>query len=274
MENIKNILSKAASAANSAAKWCTDNLSFVLIIAVVVLSILLARQCNRVAEYKSEKDRLENNLAAVQDSLYNYQKDGYNYAQMLALQLKLSELADSLKMTDGNTPVTITQFITQVKDTVFLAGEVRHDTVFAPMFSSDMGVLMVERHDRFGNSSRDISVFSPYVVSASDGKVYMSDSVEVIIGQNIWLESTLYKGKDKRTYMQVRSDYPSTSFNNGQGILVTNGDEYTFQARKRFGVGFGIQAGYGIGLHNNQPVFTPYIGLGASLNWNPKRLQF
>ena len=274
MENIKNILSKAVSSANSAAKWCTDNLSFVLIIAVVVLSILLARQCNRVSEYKNEKDRLENNLAAVQDSLHNYQKDGYNYAQMLALQLKLSELADSLKMTDGNTPVTITQFITQVRDTVWLDGKVVHDTVFAPMFASDKGVLTAERHDRFGNSSRDISVFSPYIVSASDGKVYASDSVEVIIGQNIWLESTLYKGKDKRTYMRVRSDYPSTSFNGGQGILVTNGDEYAFQARKRFGVGFGIQAGYGIGFHNSQPVLTPYIGLGASLNWNPRRLQF
>lgn len=274
MENIKNILSKAMSIASSATKWCMENLSFVLVIAVVVLSILLARQCNRVAEYKSEKDRLENNLAAVQDSLHNYQKDGYNYAQMLALQLKLSELADSLKMSDGNTPVTITQFITQVKDTVYLASEVKHDTVYTPMFMSDRGVITAERHDNFGKSGRDISVFAPYYVSSTDGCVYSSDSLEVILAQNIWLESTLYKGKDKRTYMRVRSDYPSTSFNNGQGILVTNGDDYTFQARKRFGVGFGIQAGYGIGFIGGRPILTPYIGLGASLNWNPKRLQF
>ena len=80
--------------------------------------------------------------------------------------------------------------------------------------------------------------------------------------------------KDGKTYMVVRTDYPNTVFNSGRGILVDNGDEYAFQARKRFGLGFGIQAGYGIGFRNGQPVLTPYIGLGASLNWNPRRLQF
>ena len=272
--NIKESLKKVFGNITTITKWCLDHLSFLLLVATVVLAMLLARQCERAKLYKDEKARLENNIAAMNDTLMNYKKNGYNYAQMLALQLKLNELADSLQLGNGNTPVTIMQYITSIKDTVYLAGEVVHDTVYSPMFASDKGIIMGERSDRFGKSSRNMSVFTPYYVSAADGKVYAYDSIEVILSQNIWLESTLYKGKDKKTYMQVRSDYPSTAFNSGNGILVDNGPEYELQARKRFGVGIGLQAGYGIGFNMGKPVLTPYIGVGIGLQYTPRRFQF
>lgn len=271
---IRDVLEEGFYWTMTGLKWVLDHISILLLAATVLLAVLLARQCSRAETLKKEKNRLENNIEAMNDTLKNYKKDGYSYAQMLALQLKVGELADSLKLEKGKTPVTITKYVASIRDTVYIKGEVVHDTVFAAVYFSDFGYIFGSRTDLFGRSWRSLSVTVPYCVDMSDGKVLGTDSIEVTMAQDIWLEGTIYTAKDGKTYMVVRTDYPNTVFNSGRGILVDNGDEYAFQARKRFGLGFGIQAGYGIGFRNGQPVLTPYIGLGASLNWNPRRLQF
>lgn len=249
------------------------NLKWVLAVAVLVLFMCLVRSCNLNDEAKKEKQRLENNILALNDTLKNYKKNGVTYATMRALQLRIDELADSLKLERGKTPVTIINYVTSIDDTVYLASDVVHDTAYINGLLVDRGVVVSDRSDRFGKSTRHINVRTPYRV-VEGNLLTVTDSTVVLLEQDIWLESALYKDRKGYTYIQLKTDYPSVLFNNGTGILVDNGKKYEYSARKSFGLGIGFQVGYGMCFPDGRLRMSPYVGIGLGLQWNPKFLQF
>lgn len=261
-DNVKNVFS-----------FLIKNIKFILVVFVLILTMCLVRQCNNYQREKSEKERLENNIVALNDSLKNYKKNGVNYAEMRALRLHINELSDSLKLERGKTPITIINYNTNISDTVYLASNIIHDTLFINSTYIDKGVVISEKNETFGKSSRYVNVKTPYTIEKSTGML-LTDTSTVVINQNIWVESTLYKDKKNNTYIRLKTDYPSAIFNNGLGVLVENGKEYNYKERKNFGVGFGIHAGYGIVFPNGNVKLAPYIGIGVGLQWNPKFLQF
>ena len=267
--NIKNFFDKVWSVFSFLGK----NIKFILVVVALILAMCLVRQCNNYQREKSERERLENNIAALNDTLKNYKKNGVNYAEMRALRLRINELADSLKLERGKTPVTIINYNTHINDTVYLASNPIHDTVFLNSIYIDRGVVVAEKNETFGKSSRHINVKTPYTIDKNTG-VLLTDTSTVVINQNIWMESTLYKDKKNNTYIRLKTDYPSAVFNNGLGVLVENGNEYNYKERKSFGVGLGIHAGYGVVFPNGSVKLAPYIGIGVGLQWNPKFLQF
>ena len=258
MEQIKTFLNKYGK--------------YILIIGIVVLFCILLKQCDTINKYKDEKARLENNLLAINDTLKNYKDGKYNLAEMRAMQLRIDELADSLKLERGKEPITIIKYVAVVSDSVSVPVTVIHDTVFIEKAWSDMGWLTANDNSQFGNSSRNIYVRIPYKVNCETGMLESNSNADIELDQNIWVESTLYRDKKGYTYIRLKTDYPSCTFNNGAGILVTD-KSYEYKSRKQFGLGIGIQVGYGAAL--SRPVkMTPYIGVGLSLNWNPRFLQF
>lgn len=250
------------------------NLKWVLAVAVLVLVMCLVRSCNLNDWYKKENQRLENNALAYGDTLKNYKdRDGKNAATMRALQLRADELADSLRLEKGKTPVTIINYVTSIDDTVYLVSDVIHDTAYINGLLVDRGVVVSDRTDWFGKSRRHVNVRTPYRV-VEGSLLTVTDSTVVLLEQDIWLESALYKDKKGYTYIQLKTDYPSVLFNNGTGILVDNGKKYEYSARKSFGLGIGFQVGYGMCFPDGRVRMSPYVGIGVGLQWNPKFLQF
>lgn len=260
--------------ASNAIGFVKNNTTLILFVLLCVFAMLFVKSCKILNKQKEETARLENNVLALNDTLKNYKKDGKNIATMRALQLKVEELEDSLKLERGKTPVTIINYMANVDDTVYLPTTAKHDTVYIEKFVSDRGLITAERYDTFGKSKRHIYVSTPYAVNSSNGMLYAADSTEVVLNQDIWLESILYKDGNKHTYIMLSTDYPSITFNNGTGILVENGSDYDYSVRKNFGVGIGLHVGYGANVLNGSIRPAPYIGVGIGLQWNPKFLQF
>ncbi len=262
-ETIKNIF-----------KFINDNTKWILLFACVVLAFIMFKQCKSIQEYESEKTRLENNLLAANDTLKNYRDNGWTIATMRALQLRADELADSLKLERGKAPITIIKYVTAVNDTFTAPTIVIHDTTYLNEFPwSDKGIIVSNEKSVFGKSWRETKITTPYYVDCESGLLNADGESEVILNQNIWVESNLYRDKKGYTYLQLKTDYPACTFNSGTAILVSD-DKYEYKNRKQFGLGLGLQIGYGGTLVDSKVRMSPYIGLGLSLNWNPRFLQF
>lgn len=245
---------------------------YFLIVTLIVLIAVVVKQCDSINKYKSEKTRLENNLLAVNDTLKNYKDGKYNIAEMRAMQLRIDELNDSLKLERGKTPVTIIQYVTDIADSLDIPVIIVHDTMYIEKPWSDRGLITASENSVFGNSSRNVDISIPYKVNCETGLLESDGNANLDIMQNIWVECVLYRDKKGYTYIRLKTDYPSCTFNNGAAILVSD-KSYEYKNRKQFGAGIGIQLGYGAVL--SKPVrMAPYIGIGISFNWNPRFLQF
>lgn len=258
---------------NRIIEFLRKNSKFILYAILFVMALLLIRQCDRVSSYKKEKQRLENNLLALNDTLKNYKKNGVTVAEMRALQLKYNELADSLKMERNKKPLTIIKYISTINDSLNLKPIVIRDTVYKGQDVADRGVVKAFESKKFQKSSRSIDITVPYMVNRETGLMETTGNAIVKLDQDIWVEAYLYKDKKNFTYLRLKTDYPSLTFNTGTAIEVLD-DKYDYKQRKQWGVGLGVQVGYGVGMAGGRIKPTPYIGLGVSLNWNPRFLQF
>ena len=247
-------------------------LTLVVITGAIVLAILFARSCNRNEYLKSELARYENNLKAANDSLKNYKDGIYQCAEMRALQLRVDELEDSLKLERGKEPITIIKYITSIADTVYISGDIIHDTVNIGNLC-DRGSISLHKENTFGRSSRLLDVSVPYTIDSSCN-MEVGEST-IALNQNIWIDASTYKDKKGETYLRLKTDYPNVTFNSGTAIVVTDGA--VTEKKKHFGVCFGATIGYGVAITNNGALSAspaPYIGLGATIGWQPDKLKF
>lgn len=252
----------------------TKNFKWILIAVIAVLLATNARTCSKLRSEQDENLRLNNNLLALNDTLKNYKDGKYNLAEMRALQLRVDELEDSLKLERGKTPITIIKYVTSVNDTFQAPVTIIHDTIYLDdnMNISDAGIIKSEEHSVFEKSSRNVIVETPYYVNCNDGLLYADGESTITIEQDIWLENVLYKDKKGYTYIRLKTDYPGVTFNSGTAILVSDPKTERKQ-RKQFGLGIGLHVGYGT-TFNNGVKMAPYIGIGLGLQWNPRFLQF
>ena len=129
-------------------------------------------------------------------------------------------------------------------------------------------VLSFDSKSNWEKSSRLIDVSLPYTFTDS----LMFGSATIGLKQNIWLDATLSQDLNtKEVFIKLTSDYPGTTFNNTQGIMIDqNSPEFkSIQMKNRKPFGLGVNMGMGITGDGN---FGPYIGIGIS--WNPKLLQW
>ena len=133
----------------------SKNLKWILMAIIAILIFTTARNCSKYKAEKEESLRLENNLLALNDTLKNYKDGIYNLAKMRALQLRIDELADSLKLERGKAPITIIKYVTVVNDTFQAPVTIIHDTLWfdVGINISDAGIIYSHEHTLFEKSS-------------------------------------------------------------------------------------------------------------------------
>ena len=234
-----------------------------------VLLFLLLRQCNQTEIAKGEVTRFQNNLVAANDTIRNYVNErGESVGEIKGLSLSLEELKDSLEYEKGRPPITIVKYKTIIQEKIVEVPVVTKDTVTEQDGNSFNSILSFNSDSTWSRSSRSINVNLPY--SFTDSLTFGTASIG--LKQNIWLDATLSQSmKTKEIFIKLTSDYPGTTFNSAQGIMIDRKSKefrsLQMQNRKKFG--FGLNMGVGV---TGTGDFTPYLGIGVS--WSPKLLQW
>jgi hypothetical protein len=232
---------------------------------IVVLCILLFRQCQATGEAKGEANRIDNNWKASLDTIENYiDKNGNAAAEIRALNLSLEEIEDQLEFEKGKPPLTVIKTETVIKEVIVEIPVTVVDTVIGNFNSA----LTFSDTATWGKSFRKVGVFVPYEL---DGTYIDFGSATIDLNQNIFLSAALTRdSKTKELFVNLSTDYPGTTFNSAEGILIDQRSkafkDLQYQNRKTLGLGLQL----GVGLSSNG--VSPYIGIG--LNYTPKFLQW
>ena len=108
----------------------------------------------------------------------------------------------------------------------------------------------------------------PYEI---DGVSIDFGNATIDLNQNIFLSASLLRDtKTKELFVNLTTDYPGTTFNSAQGILIDQKSNAFkgLQYENRKTLGLGLQLGVGLSGEG----IGPYIGIG--LNYTPKFLQW
>jgi hypothetical protein len=237
---------------------------------MVVLLFLLVRQCNETANAKGEVTRIQNNLVAANDTINNYvNENGESVGEIRGLTLTLDELKDSLEIEKNKPPITIVKYKTIIKEKIVEVPVVSSDTIIKQGDQEFNSIVSFSSDSTWEKSSRSLKVVLPYTFIVDS---LMFGSANIDLAQNIWLSATLSQDQDtKEVFIKLTSDYPGTTFNNAQGIMIdTKSSAFqSLQLQNRKSFGFGVNGGYGV---IGTGTLGPYIGIGIS--WNPKLLQW
>jgi|TARA_R110001592_G_scaffold36769_1_gene123388 hypothetical protein len=236
---------------------------------IVVLLFLLVRQCNETENAKGEVTRIQNNLVAANDTIKNYvNENGESVGEIKGLTLTLEELQDSLKIEQMKPPITIVKYKTIIKEKIVEVPVMSQDTIIMQGGKEFNSIVSFSSDSSWEKSSRSLKVSLPYTFI--DSLTFGAATID--LSQNIWLNATLSQDQEtKEVYIQLTSDYPGTTFNGAQGIMIdTKSSAFqSLQLKNRKPFGLGINAGVGVVSDGK---FGPYIGIGIS--WNPKLLQW
>jgi len=241
------------------------NMRMFLLGGIVVLCILLFRQCQATDEAEGEANKISNNWKASLDTIDNYiDKNGNAAAEIRALNLSLEEIAGELEFEKDKPPITIIKTETVIHEVIVEVPV----TVIDTMVGNFNSALSLSDTATWGKSFRDVSVFVPYKVN--DININFGNAT-IELNQNIFLTASLIRDtKTKELFVNLLTDYPGTTFNSAQGILIDQkGKAFkSLQYENRKTLGIGLQLG--VGLSGNG--IGPYVGIG--LNYTPKFLQW
>jgi hypothetical protein len=236
---------------------------------IMLLMFLLLRQCNQTEIAKGEVIRFQNNLTAANDTIINYtDRNGKSIGKIKGLSLSLEELKDSLEYEKGRPPITIIKYTTTIKEVIVEVPVITKDTVTNQDGTTFNSILSFKADSNWPKSSRSINVDLPY--SIADSLIFGTALIN--LKQDIWLDATLSQDmKTKEIFIKLTSDYPGTTFNSAQGIMIDRKSKEfrSLQMQNRKAFGFGLNMGMGM---TGTGEFTPYIGIGVS--WSPKLLQW
>jgi hypothetical protein len=183
---------------------------------------------------------------------------------MRGLVYTIDELEESLDYEKSKPPVTIIEYVTEVKEVI--TTETIIDTIGQRPDGTFIHLLQMIDSARFDKSYRNIEVNVPVWIDTT----ISAGKAEIKISQGIWLNANLYQDiKTKEVFVELKTDYPGITFNNAQGVLVQRDDAFkgfSFSQRKQFGLGIHL----GVGLTGNN--ISPYVGVGV--HYTPKFLQW
>lgn len=252
------------------------------LVAIVILVLLLLRQCGVANDAKREAERSLHNLLAEQDSVRTIKsKLGNVLVEKSAFQLKYSELsADQkeliaqLELEKNKRPGVIIETQVVYKDTSILVP-------VEAKIKDGMNYLSFSYNPVLpGSNKLSIGGKLPYTSkldTLSDGTYsprVIPGEAQLSIEQRIDLVTGLYRDpKTNRLYVRASTSFPGITFNDIQALDMVD-DPGTRKALKgaRKNWGIGINAGYGMVITQNGYSTGPMIGVG--INYSPKFLQF
>lgn len=243
------------------------NTRMFLLAGIMILVFMVISQHNKNEESKREITRLNNNAVALQDTILNYINErGEWSAKIRALNLNLSELADSLIYEKNKPPITIVRYQAVVVEKIVEVPVYIYET--DTVYQGFNSFIVAESSDSWGKSSRNILVKVPF---SMDETGIVTSNASIDLEQNIWLSASL--NRDKKTdeiFVNLHTDYPGTTFNNAQGVLVNHRSSFfkDLEYKERKSLGLGLQLGVGLAGSS----ISPYVGVGVS--YTPKFLQW
>ena len=95
------------------------NIKLIMGAGIVILFMLLMHQCSSTQQAKDEVVRITNNNLALADTIRNYiDENGILNGEIRGLHLKVSELGDEVEYEKSKPPVTVVEYITEVRDSI------------------------------------------------------------------------------------------------------------------------------------------------------------
>ena len=260
---------------------------FFLLSVIVVMIMLTLKQCGEADHAKAEALREHNNYLASLDSVRTIKNElGHIIQEKATYELKASELSkeqkDLIAQLDlksngrGNTPNSVINVVTEIRDSVNVASTIVKDP------NGDESINFVHNPQMPGNNKLKITGKTPYVINLqvdpTDPTKYVSSIVpgltSLLMEQNIDITTGIYRDpKTKRMMTRVSTTYPGLTFNDINSFDITDNPDTRKAlkaARKEFGLG--IQVGYG--LSGSSAGITPGFYIGAGIHYSPKFLQF
>ena len=277
--------------------WITnpENKNKLYFIAVIILFVFMWMQCTRIrslkddlSESEKEKDRLENNILAANDTIHSYQtKTGSLHAEISAYQVTLEELDGRYKHLFSDfekwskqPPKTIIEYNLKIIEKILKVpvnvdlnadGSGKFSFMDSVNYSDGnsrilSGILpFQQKYFNKSDSSEvklvDISYFSkPY---AGFAEFELQQEMAFITGLSI-------DKKTKRPVVWVETKYPGVKISKLVGADILSDEESKKAAkslRREWAIGMSI--GYSIGPDLKT---GPYLGIG--INYSPRWLQF
>ena len=260
---------------------------FFLLSVIVVMVMLTLKQCGEADHAKAEALREHNNYLASLDSVRTIKNElGHIIQEKATYELKASELSKEQKYLiaqldlksngRGNTPNSVINMVTEIRDSVNVASTIVKDP------NGDESINFVHNPQMTGNNKLKITGKTPYVINLqvdpTDPTKYAASIVpgltSLLMEQNIDITTGIYRDpKTKRMMTRVSTTYPGLIFNDINSFDITDSPDTRKAlkaARKEFGLG--IQIGYG--LSGTNAGITPGFYIGAGIHYSPKFLQF
>lgn len=252
---------------NNILSFFTDpkNTRMILLGCIVILAVLLLRQCESTSKAKSETVRIKNNQIALKDTVRNYRdKWGNSIGEIRGLKLKVEELGDSVELAKDKQPITIVKTETEIVEKIVEIPTESVDTIVGDYNSA----IKFSDTKNWGKSYRQLDATVPYKIS-NDTVIYGSAAVKLT--QNIWLSAQISQDtKTEEIFVNLKTDYPGVKFNNASGIMIDKSSNSFKRIRKKSRKTLGMGLHIGIGHTGNG--ISPYVGIG--LSYTPKFLQW
>jgi hypothetical protein len=260
---------------------------FSMLAVIVVLVLLFLKQCGKTAHMEAEAKREHNNYLASLDSVRTIKSDNGRLTQEKSTyELKASELSKSQKdlihqlglksSGRGNTPSSVINIVTEIRDSVKIASTIVKDT------NGDESINFLHNPQMPGNNKLKITGKTPYTISLHvdplDSTKYIATILPGLtslnLEQNIDITTGIYRDpKSKRMMTRVTTDYPGLTFNDINSFDITDNPDTRKAlkaARKEFGLG--VQVGYGIS--GSSAGLSPGFYIGFGVHYSPRFLQF
>lgn len=250
-----------------------ENKAF-LLIALVLVFLLLIRQCGVTEEAEKNAQREFRNYLASQDSVTHLKsKYGNILVEKSAYELKYSELSE-----DHKELIKRLELERKKKPEVIIETEIVY---------RDTNIIVVASDRHVGDSSFISFSYNPILPGTNRFSIkgdipytFTSDSTilpgkaVLAIDQKIDLVTGLYRDPEtQQLKIRASTTFPGITFSQIESIdIIDSPSDQDDQMNSRKPFGLGVSLGYGI-VFNQQGYYPgPFLGLG--LSYSPKWAQF
>lgn len=272
-------------------KFITDpkNTRMLLFALIVILILLLLRQCNKTSNAKlqieqaiSEITRVNNNADALNDTIIKYNVDANTWrSEKLGYEISINELSTKysnllgdFKLEKNKPPRVVIKTEYEIKEII------KNVNVFVEIDSLGKNNLTFIDSVKYDSTNyRNISGKIPYelIYSSLDSSYHLEPhkaNIDLEIGMNLNLG--LFKDKKtKKINIIADTDYPGVTFTSLEGASILEdkkNKKLLRQLRKNWALGVNI--GYGIVVNPSSGIINRGVYLGIGVSYSPKFLQW
>lgn len=243
------------------------NFKNILLLCVLVLTLLLFRQCGLNDDLKFSNAVFQQNQVALRDTVRliknKNEENVFIKNTLISDKKELKDLNESLyKEVDklqGKVLYISNVKATVITDTVFIENEINTDT------NTNLNSLSWEYYKAYNeNNSRFIKGQSRFMIDTSDLTIIDKGTIISEDKMNISLTTGLNE-LDESFQIFVKTDYPGITFSNIDGAIL---DKKRFMKQTQPSWIFGPSVYVGLGVDPLNRTAGPQVGIGLSATFN------